>query len=404
MPTGYKEPLKRKLAYVEELASDEGIDLSMRKWGAKHDVIMQNISFNVLFSFLIDLYLNLNLHFQMPELDFEMPEFGDFFIDTKTGLTFGQTDRIQKAKYAPPIAIYGISTYNGYIYLTKEKMKELSKYGSSIYDPEQISSKPLKRLLWDLRYKTTDKDGATVKLSGEAIKSWINQLKEYLADKDVADYYYDHMEEVLALIEGMMASVSYWDFAAFDVSVFSEKDKFKSRFTDDWRSEKELETVGVYDVQFDFCRFDFARFCDTYEGGTIEVKTELGDNLQQRIDDFHKRSGFVEQYGEKTMYQRVFFYQKKDKMHEQGGHHQIVLQNLKNHIKQMLNSEGVIAQFRMAYLSFAQELYYLTYEPHRKYKQWKKILTTDELINKYKRMGCDVNLLRKIKEVVEKWR
>jgi len=38
-----------------------------------------------------------------------------------------------------------------------------------------------------------------------------------------------------------------------------------------------------------------------------------------------------------------------------------------------------------------------------KYKQWKKLLTTDELINKYKRMGCDANLLRKIKEVVEKW-
>ena len=91
-------------------------------------------------------------------------------------------------------------------------------------------------------------------------------------------------------------------------------------------------------------------------------------------------------------------------MHVQGGHHQIRLQNLKNHIKRMLNEKGVIAQFRMAYLSFAQELYYLKYEPHRKYKQWKKILTDDELVNKYVRMGCDKNILNEIKEVVVKWR
>jgi len=379
MPKPYKAPLERKTAYVDSLASDEGIHLSMLTWEFELPVIQINISFNVLFNFQINLYLGLNLHFDLPELDFEIPQFGDFFIDTETGLTFNKIDLVDKAKY-------GISRYN-----------------SSIYDPEQVSSKPLQRLLWDLRYKTTDKDGATVKLTSEAAKSWINQLKEYLTNKEVADFYQDAMFEILALIEGKLATTSYWDFAAFDVSVFGEEDKFKSRFTDDWRTDKELETVGVYDVHFDYCRFGYARFCEDYEGGSIEVKEELGDDLQKRIDDFHKRSGFVEQYGEKTIYQRVFFYQKKDKMHDKGGHHQIRLQNLKNHVKQMLNQEGVIAQFRTAYLAFAQELYYLYYEPHRKYKQWKKILSSDELINKYKRMGCEVNLLNKIKEVVERW-
>jgi len=380
MPKPYKSPLERKLRYVENLASVDGIDLSMLRWGWKIDLILPNISFNVIFNFLLDLYLSFDLHFNLPELDFEIPDFGDFFFDFETGLSFNQIESIEKAKYGE------------------------SKYGLSIYDPEQVSSKPLKRLLWDLRYKTTDKDGATMKLTGEALKSWINQLKEYLAEREVEDYYYDRMEEILALVEGKMASVSYWDLAAFDVSVFGEENKFKTRFTDDWRSEKEVETTGVYDVHFDYCRFDYSRFSDSYEHGTIGVKEELGDDLQKRIDEFHKRSGFVEQYGQKVLYQRVFFYQKEDKMHWNGGHHQITLQNIKNEVKQMLNREGVVAQFRMAYLAFAQELYYLTYEPHRKYKQWKKILSVDELIDKYKRMGCDVNLLNKIRGVVEKWR
>jgi len=380
MPVPYKSPLERKLNYVHNLASEEGINLTSMVWAGEIDIILQNLSFNFLFNFLLDLYLHFNLYFNIPELDFEMPNFGDFFFDLETGLTFNQIEQIQKAQYG------------------------VSKYGMSIYDPEQVSSKPLKRLLWDLRYKTTDKDGATIKLSGESLKQWVSHLKEYLAEREVLDYYYDHMEEILALIEGKLSSVSYWDFACFDVSVFSDEYKFKSRFTDDWRSEKELETTGIYDVHFDYCRFDYSRFSDSYEHGTIGVKEELGDDLENRIDEYHRRVGFIEQYGQKVLHQRVFFYQKEDKMHWEGGKHQISLANLKNEIKRLLNKEGVIVQFRMAYLAFAQELYYLTYEPHRKYKQWKKILTVDELINKYRRMGCDVDLLNKIKGEVEKWR
>ncbi|RLG33796.1 hypothetical protein DRN97_04205 [Methanosarcinales archaeon] len=372
MPTGYKTPLERKLRYVEEIASREGIDLSMLKWEYELDEILKNISFNINFNFLLNIYLNLDLHFDMPSLDFEMPDFTDLF--------------------SPPFEKIGKAQYG------------VSQYNLSIYDPEQVTSQSLHRLLWDLRYKLTDVDGATIKLTSEAAKQWIEQLKQYLTEKGVANFYQDAMFEILALVEGKMSSVSYWDIAVFDVSVWSEEDKFRTRYTDDWRSEKELETTGVFDNHFDFCRFDFARFGDVYEGGTIKVSEELGEDLARRIDEFHKRSGWIEQYGQKTIYQRIFFYQKQDKMHWQGGHHQIRLQNLLNHIKRMLNEKGVIAQFRTAYLAFAQELFYHYYEPHRKYKQWRKILSQDELKNKYKRMGCDVEILDEIKEVVEKWR
>lgn len=380
MPTGYKTPLERKLAYVDNLASREGIDLSMLTWEFELDEILKNISFNVIFNYLLNIYLNFNLHFDLTELDFQMPDFCKFFKESKTKLSFCEIEKIEKGRYG------------------------ISKYNKCIYDPEQVTSKPLQRLLWDLRYKTTEKDDLAYKHTSEALKQWIQQLKDYLTQRDVRDFYQDGMFETLALVEGKMLTTSYWDFAAFDVSVFSEENSFKARTTEDWKTESDLETVGIYECHFDWSRFDYARWGDVYEGGTIEVSEEIADELNQRITEFHQRSGFVEQYGEKTIYQRIFFYQKEEKMHWEGGHHQIRLQNLKNHIKRMLNEKGVIAQFRMAYLSFAQELFYMYYQPHRKYKRWKTILTDDELINKYVRMGCEKPILEEIKEVVVRWR
>jgi len=368
MSAGYIPSLERKKAYVDNLASLEGIDLSMLKWESELDLILQNTSFNVLFNYLLNLHLNLSLHFDMPELDFEMPNFIDFFTPL--------FEKIEKARYG------------------------ISKYGKSIYDPEQVTSQSLQRLLWDLRYKTTDVDGATTKLTKKAVEQWITQLKKYLTQREVQDFYQDAMFEILALIEGKMSSVGYWDCAVWEVSVWSEEYEFKTRFTDDWKSEHKLETLGVYEVQWDYARWDYARWGDEYEMGTIEVSEGLGDDLQQRIDEFHKRSGWVEQYEEKTIYQRIFFYQKKNKMHWKGGEHQLRLQHIINTIKQLLNNKGIIAQFRAAYLAFAQELYYLMYEPHRKFKQWKKILTSDELVDKYVMMGLDKSLLLEIKGVI----
>jgi len=110
MPKPYKAPLERKTAYVDSLASDEGIHLSMLTWEFELPVIQINISFNVLFNFQINLYLGLNLHFDLPELDFEIPRFGDFFIDTETGLTFNEIDLVEKAKF-------GVSRYSCTIHI-----------------------------------------------------------------------------------------------------------------------------------------------------------------------------------------------------------------------------------------------------------------------------------------------
>jgi len=380
MPKPYVDPLKRKLNYVENLASREGVDLSMLRWESIIPRIELNIGFNVTFNYLLNLFLNFQLHFELPELDFQIPDFGEFFIDLETGLKFNEIEKIEKARYGE------------------------SKYGSSIYDPEQVSSKPLQRLLWDLRYKTTERDDLAYKHTSEALKKWIDELKRYLTEKEVLDDYQTAMLNVLAIVEGKMLTTSYFGFSVFDGSVFSEEDKFVARSTEDWKSESELETLGVFESHFDTTHFDYARFGDSYEHGTIAVDPALEDELHSRINEFQQRSGFVEQYGEKTIYQRIFFHQKEEQMHTHGGHHQIILQNIKNDVKRILNARGIITQFRMAYFAFAQEVYYLYYEPHRKYKQWKTILNDEELIEKYKRMGCDEGILKEIKEVVVRWR
>jgi len=384
MPVGYISPIERKLAYVDNLASWEGIDLSMLRWEYLLPSIELNIGWNVVFNFLLNLHLDLNLHFDTTILDFEIPQFTDFFINTETGEPFSKIIKVKKARYG------------------------IDKYNESIYDPEQVTSYSLQRCLWDLRYKTTEKDALAWKQSSKTLIKWIEQLKQQLLAKDIADYYIDGMIDMLRVVEGKLLNVSYVGFAVVDACKVSppasSTNYFKIRDIIDWKKELVFETLGVWDTHVSIARVGYSRVCDKYAGGSISVKKELIDDLVNRIDDFRKRSGFVEQYEEKTIYQRIFFYQKKDKMHVSGGEHQLRLQRIKNTIKQLLNNNGIIAQFRAGYLAFAQELYYLMYEPHRKYKQWKKLLTSDELINKYVMMGFDKSLLLHIKEVVEKWR
>jgi len=379
MPKPYKSPLERKLRYVDNLASREGVELSMLRWEARIPEIEFAIGFNVAFKYLLDIFLSFNLHFEIPELDFELPDFRLYFQDLLTGLSFLQLDLIEKAKYGE------------------------SRYGKSIYDPEQVSSKPLDRLLWDLRYKSTERDDLAYKHTSNALLNWIQELKEKLLEREVLDEYTQGMLYVLSVVEGKMISSGYFGFSVFDGAVFVDGDKFTVRSTDDWKSEIEFETLGVYESHFDATQFDYARWGDTYEEGTIVVDPTLEEELDRRIKEFQQRSGLVEQYGEKTIYQRVFFHQKEDQMHVHGGHHQIILQNLKNEVKRLLNQRGVIAQFRGAYYAFAQELYYMYYEPHRKYKQWKNILNDEDLISKYRRMGCDESILREILGVFKGW-
>ena len=373
---GSKDPLTRKLNYERDLASTEGIDLSMFRWGAILNDILSSISFNVLFNFMINLYLSLNLYFEPSQFDFNMPDFFDSFNIT--------IEKVRKAKYG------------------------ISKYGQSVYDPSLLTYKDLARALWSLRYQTTCENALAYKHMGKTVYSWIESVKKALLEKGLSESYFDGMIRILSLIEGKILTGAYFDFAAFDVNVFNyevdEKNIILARNTENWKTGNILETIGVYECHFDHSKFDYARFIEHYGRKGIKVKTEICNSLLNKIREFHARSGQFDEQGAKGLYQHVFFLEKQEKLKWQGGKHQVYLQRTLNIVKQILNKHGVIAQVRGAYIAFAQELFYKNYKPHRRYKRYKQILSDEDIVNKYLNMGCDKQVLNEIKGVVTKWR
>ncbi|MBA7556111.1 hypothetical protein ES705_48809 [subsurface metagenome] len=102
----------------------------------------------------------------------------------------------------------------------------------------------------------------------------------------------------------------------------------------------------------------------------------------------------------RTLYQRIFMKQRVDQYHYQGGKHQLKMQyNIKN-IRPILDRLGVAGNARMMYMCFANEVVYFDHEGHKLYKRWKKLLTPEDVIQKYNKMGCDITVLREIKGMV----
>ncbi len=376
MENRFKDPLARKLNYVHNLASTEGIDLSMLRWGAMLPDILTNISFNIGYFFNLALHLCFNCHFDPTQFDFNMPNFFEGFQPA--------FEKISKAKYGE------------------------SKYGNSLYDPPNIDFKMLSRLIWDLRYQLTCDDALAYRHIGNATAKWVKQLKTTLEKYGVAEHYIDSILRNLSLVEGKMLTTSYWDFAAFDVNVFSydapEKPTFIMRSTSDWKTPIQLGTIGVYECHFDHAKFDYSRFVDTYGSSKLRVRKSLCNNFENRVKEFHARSGQFEEFGTKGLFQRVFFLERTDRLHWNGGKHQIKLQQVLNEVKRILNESGVMVQERLAYMAFAQELFYKNYTPHRRYKRYKQELSDDDIVNKYINMGCDNSILSRIRGVVTKWR
>ena len=364
-------PLERKLRYVQTLASVEGIDLSMRRWAARLEEIYLAIGFNVFFRFFLDMYLNLNLHF-----DFEQFEWHPVKFTEEVTVEGQPLEEVQKARYG------------------------ISKYDESIYDPEQVSPQHLERMVWDWRRHTTVIDEPTWKLTSESIKKYISSYKDMLVAKDVMPEYVDAMEDTLAYVEGKVLDSAYWDMAIWDISPWKETMSvstiFKPRLSTDWKSQADLETEFPYDNQWDFCRWDYARW---YETG-LRLEEELVEHLDKAIKDFQARAGLVEQYGVKVLYQRVFMLQRVDRYHWIGGGHQIKLQDIILRVKQILDRRGVISSLRMGYIAFAKEIAYLYHEGHRKFKHYKKMLTREDIKNKYIRMGFDKEILEEIEKVI----
>jgi hypothetical protein len=384
-----KSPLERKKAYVQSLASVEGINTSMMNWSSLLELTNLQIGMDVVLRALLDTFAMLDLHFDFTEFDWHQLDFTQEFSP--------EFVKTPKARY------------------------DMTKYNYCYYDPEQAGAKNLERLIWKWRKKAIERHELTYHSAHENLKKYIEIAKDALIKKEVKEEYLDAMEEKLALIEGKFFSIPYVGFTVVGLHKIPKIDEkgleYNIRDPKDWKTDRRLETIALYENHVGYCRVGYSRVTSK----RVEVKKSLADHIKNTIEDFRKRVGKVviegvtttpypypyaypptyAPYKAELLFPRVFFLQRVDQMHYEGGSHQIKIQDVINRAKQILDEEGIIGVDRLNYLAFAQELYYLGYQPHKLWKRYRNMLTEEDLINKYINMKCQKNILDRIKGVVK---
>ena len=354
------EPYRRVHRYQEALAKPENISNVFLRWNAILPKIDLSIGFNITFRFLLDLFLSLNLHFEPTQMEWQLPEFTDFITP--------KPEKITKLRV-------------GY-----------SRYGEAIVDPPEVGVENLERLAWNFRYKTTEKDYGSEKLFSSALLYHANLLRDYMNKYGVADFYADSILETLSMIEGKLIRSAYVGFSVVDISRVAPKarsfSEFKIRDTTDWKTYRTLKTVKVYESHVNYARVNYARVVKP----EMKIDPSLVHDLLNRIKEFRERT--------RPLWQGVFFLQRTQQFHRKGGRHQARLGFMYKTVKEILDKRGIFGFVRGAYQSFARELYYFKYKGHKKWKYWKEILSEEDIIEKYKRMGCDENILREIQRVI----
>lgn len=383
----------RKEDYIEHTTSIQWIGINMLRWGHMLPKIELSIGFNVSFNFLLDFYLAMDLHFPFDAFDFNMPNFvGDWYFPSK--------------------AYYG-----------------KTRYSYSLYDPPEILWTDLARFIWNMRYHTTEKSIPDYKGMAEALRQYIETHKDILIKKGVSEKFIQALIETLLKVEGKILNSGYVGYSVVGVARVMKKvprrryimGDYRFRWTDDYKTEKQGYTRYPYETQVGYCRVNYARVIPIERVYKDTHLRPLSKDLVQRVKEFKMRScktpitkGLdVEVRPEVreitkhieppkyTLYQRIFFYQKREKMQWQGGKHQARLQHIIERVKQVLDKYGIHGTFRLGYIAFAKEYVYMNYKPHRRWKRWRRLLTKDDLIEKYKRMGLDEEVLNEVLKVVE---
>jgi hypothetical protein len=386
-------PIDRKLAYLQELASEQGIDLSMLRLGSLLTDLYLSIDFNCLFRFWLDMYLNLDLQLDFTDFNWWNFDFGKF------GFNFVLPESKK--------GIYGKSYYNDFM-----------------YDPPRPKSIDLENSMWWMRKHTTETDKPFHKQFSVSIKSYLETIKERLQERGVADFYTDAMESLLAMVEGKVFNCAIVGFAIVGFARVMPAEEggtssYQARKHTDWKTFWNLRTCSIFDSVVGIAMVGFTRV------GSINLKpsTAMVERFHEQVKEFKERAGKVAAeypfpayppyaYGyappaqpyapvkPEVLYPRVFMLQRVDEYHYNGGHYQLQTQILINKVKQMLNKEGIVAQQRMSYIAYAQELFYIEHPTHRKWKRWKEILSKEDLRKKYIAMGMDEAILSKIEDIV----
>jgi hypothetical protein len=324
------------------------------------DLIRLMAGLSIEYRFILDLYLNLNLHLDFSQFEFNPLDFKNYFEPPVEEI---------------PKAIYGVTCYD-----------------NSIYDPEQVTSRSVERMAWDLTYKNVDRSLFTYKHSSLSIKNYMNAMKKALTDIDVAEYFQDALELILAVVEGKVLTGSYWGVSIWDGCTWtptgSQISIIASRNPEDWKSITPMETEAVFENWWDVSTWDYA----VWDVPTHVKFDEVEEELDNRIKAFHDRVDPV--------WQGVFHAQKQHEFHIEGGYHLITKTDLMKRASKVLGRYDVTSIEKVPYYAFLNELKYLQYDSGKLYKTWKKILTKEALIDKYVNMGLKREILEELSKLV----
>lgn len=394
----------RKESYIEHTTDLDWISSNMLRWEFRLPKIELSIDFNVLFNFLLDFYLAVDLHFPWESFDF--PSF-DFDWGSELGIELPPLPWEVIDWQKIPKAQYGITRYN-----------------ESLYDPPEVTHTDLSRFLWNMRYHSTEKSVPYYKSISQALKNYFDTHKNILEAKGVRREYLEAMFETLMKVEGKVLNASYVGFSFVGLNKVMksiERRRYragigKMRSTVDYKMELTFYTLMPYESYVGNSRVGYARVICTDKEFMRKYLCPLSKTLEWLVKYFKMRSSKtpiargldvtvrpeVKEITKNitppahTLYQRTFFLQKRRNFEWEGGKHQARLQHIIERVKQILNKYGVQGSFRLNYIAFAKEYVYMNYKPHRRHKQWKVLLTEDDLVEKYKRMGCDETVLREI--------
>lgn len=396
--------LHRKLRYLETLASEDGINTISDKWLNLLGEIQVEISFELAFRTLVDLYLILNLGFDWSGFDWPILPWDFPFED----ITIPPVEEGKKAYY------------------------DISPYDLSYYDPYEITYQEMERFVWSSRYRTSEKDTLRYRKTSESLRQLLEARKSGLSKAGVSSSVYPIFDMVIAMAESRILHGAYVGFTVVGLHKVPRKHPAEARYrtkvearnptglSEPWKADYLTESVICWESIVDWARVGHSRV-GSFE---IRINKAVSDNLVQRINDFWLRSGLVEvgmlspygglgytTYGTptyggyiaqriKTLYQRTFMLQRVDQYHYKGGAQQLKQQFNIKRIRPILDRHGVMANFRGAYVSFANEVYYLFYDSHKLYKLWRRLVTEDDIVQKYVMLGCQEEVLREIQRSV----
>ena len=319
-------------------------------------------------------------------------------------------------------------TEQGYNDLVKKLVYDETNWDLCYYDPPGPTLTDIDRFAWQHRKRVAEKDTVEYKKQSLALKTLIQSDKDSLLNAGVSEHWVDATEEITAMVESRILRSFCVGFAVVGISRVAEahpegvpyRAPVDTRAFQDWISLVHSESVISWEAIVGYARVSQFRV-GKY---SMLLTKEISDEAVRRINAFWQRVGLVpggelSSYGGygyqafgypgyqgyltqayETLYQRLFMLQRVDQYHYAGGAHQVRLQTIIKRVKQICDKEGVIGVHRRAYTSFAQEIYYLTYDSHRLWKTWKRHVTIEDIINKYINIGCDTTVLNRVRSAI----